>query len=94
MSSNLKNYQQEVRHLISFFKAFNISYVPRVHNASVDTLSNATIRLSPLKDVFSIEIIYKPSMLNNVTKFCVFNDERQILHFMANANVFKDVSIE
>ena len=48
----------------------------------------------PLKIGFSIEIIYKPSMLDNVTNFTIFNDDQQIFHFKANLYAFKDVAIE
>jgi len=33
-------------------------------------------------------------VLNNATNFHVFNEKKHILHFMANANVFKDAAIE
>ena len=50
--------------------------------------------MSPLKNGFSIAIIYKPSVLDDVTIFCVFNDDQQILHLMDNKDIFKDASIE
>lgn len=94
VSLNLKNYQHEVWCVINHFKAFNIIFVPRVRNVAADALANAVARMSPLKKYFSIEIIYKPSMLDNFTNLHVFSDDQQILHFMANADVFKDVSID
>lgn len=63
-------------------------------NTIVDALENVVDRLSPLRNNFSIEIIYKPSIPDNITNLCVFNDEQHILHFMANTDVFKDVDIE
>jgi len=48
----------------------------------------------PLKIGVYIEILYKPSMLDNVINFIFFNDDQQMLHFMANLYAFKDVAIE
>jgi len=50
--------------------------------------------MPPLSDGFSIEIIYKPLVPNNMTNFHVFNDDHQIHHFMENADIFKDVAID
>lgn len=91
---NLKNYQQEVCHLISSFQAFYIKYIPRIHNATIDTLTNAATMLSPHKDGFSIEIIYKPSISNIITNLHMFNDDQMILDFMANVGMFKDEAID
>lgn len=59
-------------------------------NATSDALENVVDRLSPLRDVFSIEIIYKPSILDNITNSHIFYDDQQILCFMMNTNVFRD----
>lgn len=76
MSPHDKSYQPEVWHLISQFRAFNIIVVPRMHNALADALANVAARLSPLKDDFSIEILYKPSVPDNITNLCIFNDDQ------------------
>lgn len=65
-----------------------------IRNVAAYALANAAIRMSPLKNGFSINIIYKPYVLDNVSNFFVFNDDQQILHFVANTNVFKDATIE
>jgi len=62
--------------LINYYKAFNIISIPRLRNVAVDTLANATIGMLPLKNGFSIEIKYKPSVPNNSTNFHVFNDDQ------------------
>ena len=80
VSPNLINYKQEVWHLISQLKDFNIIYVPHIHNVVVDTLANVvantlenvSTRLSPLRDGFLVEIIYKASIPDNMTNFHVF----------------------
>lgn len=65
-----------------------------MHNAAADALTNVTARMSPLKDRFTIEIFHKPSIHDNLTNLHVFDDDQHILHFMANADVFKDASID
>lgn len=94
LSSHLKNYQQEVWCLINSFKAFDIIYVPRFNNVVGDTLANVAATFTPLRDGFSIEIMYKPAMPDNVTNLHIFNDDQQILEFMRNVEVFKDVVID
>jgi len=68
-------------------------YVPRFNNTTFDSLANATARFMPLRDGFSIEILYKLAVPDNITNLCVFNDDQQILEFMENAEVFKDAAI-
>jgi len=63
-------------------------------NVAVDALENIAARMTPLRDRFSIEILYKPSIPDNITNLRVFHDDEQILHFMANADVFKDATID
>lgn len=76
LSPRPKNYQQEVWRLICSFKVFNINYVPRFNNVAADTLANAATRFTPLRGGFSIEIIYKPVVPDNVTNLRVFNDDQ------------------
>lgn len=47
-----------------------------------------------LRDEFSIEILYKPSILDNITKLCIFYNDQHLLKFMASANVFKYAAID
>jgi len=63
MSPHFKSYQQDVLHLISHLQDFNIIFVPIMCNVATDAMANATARMSPLREGFSIEIIYKPSIL-------------------------------
>ena len=65
-----------------------------MHNVAADTLANAVARSTPLRDDFSIEIVYKPSVPENVTNLCISNDDQQVLEFMLNTDVFKDAVIE
>ena len=63
-------------------------------NAAPNDLANTTSRMSPLRDRLTVEILYKPSIPVNITILRVFDDDQQILHFMANVVVFNDATID
>jgi len=44
-------------------------------NAVGDALANVVARLSPLRDNFSIGIVYKPYILKKITNLHVFYDD-------------------
>lgn len=73
LSGHIKYYQSLVQDLTSHFLAFNISHIPSLHNASVDLLANIASKLIPSKDCnpdwFSIELIFRPSILDNFTNW-------------------------
>lgn len=50
--------------------------------------------MSPFRYGFFIELIYKSFVPDNITNLCIFNDDQQILHEMANADVFKNATID
>jgi hypothetical protein len=78
MYPNLNSYQQEVWILLYSFDAFNINYIPRGQNIDANILihenilANATSRFMPLDDGFSIEMLFSPSIQNNVMSWRVF----------------------
>lgn len=73
VSPRLKIYQQEVWRLISQFQVFNIILVPIMRNA--DALANTASRMSLLRDRFTVEILYKPSVPVNISNLHIFDDE-------------------
>ena len=72
----------------------NIIVVPCMRNAAANAFENVASIMSLIRDRFTIEILYKASIPDNITKLRVFNDGQQILHFMANADIFKDATID
>jgi hypothetical protein len=94
LSPHLKSYQQEVWNLINSFDAFNITSIPHSHNVVVDTLANATSRFTPLNNGFTVELIFRPFVLDNVTNWRVFNDESQLIDFLTSAYMFQDFVID
>lgn len=79
--------------MISSFKPFGIKLVPRINNVVVDILTNAAARFTLLKDCFSIENAYKAIVPKNITNFHVLDDYQNIVYFISNVDVFKDVTI-
>ena len=61
-------------------------------------LANTASRLIPPEGLspqtFSIELMYRPSILDNVTNWKVFDDDLQILDFLSAQNTFEGMSIE
>ena len=78
ISTRLTRYQQEVWDLLSTFSSFNIFSVPHYLNVYADLLTNVASWLIPSDNfepnTFSIELIYRPSVPDNVTNWRVFND--------------------
>lgn len=79
--------------MIHKFEAFNINIIPRSQNSNEDILANATSKLVPTEgfklDKFYVELIYRPSILNNITRCGVFDDEQQIIDFMHSEDTFR-----
>ena len=67
-------------------------------DVDVDLLANVASRLIPSENfepnAFSIELIYMPSVPNNVTNWRVFNDDEQIINFLTMEETFKDSVID
>ena len=61
-------------------------------------LANVSSKLLSPKDFsrnnFSIELIFRPSIPNNITNWRVFYDDIQILKFLTNEDTFKDSVID
>lgn len=68
-------------------------FVPILCNAVANALENPAAKMPPLRDNFSIEIIYKLSILDNISNLYIFYDDQQILYFIDNFDVFKDTTI-
>jgi len=78
-SPHFRNYQQEVHRMIDNFLAFKITTIPRSKNMLDDSLATIASRLSPLEDYealsFSIELLYKPLVPDNIANWRVFEGD-------------------
>ena len=61
-------------------------------------LANASSNLFPSDDFphdkFSIELIYRPSIPDNITNWRVFEDDEQIINFLHSKDTFKGLVID
>jgi ribonuclease HI len=93
LSPHLKIYQTEVWNLMHKFSAFNINSIPILNNFEVDLLANVASKLLPAEglspNAFSIELLFKTSIPNNVTNWRVFDDDQQIMIFFHMEDTFQ-----
>ena len=98
LSSHLKHYQSLVQDLTSHFSAFNISSIPRSQNSAADLLANVASKLLPSEDYsldrFSVELLFRPSIPDNVTNWRVFNHDEDILQFLTSKKSYDNQIIE
>eukprot|EP00253_Pinus_taeda_P003656 PITA_03656 len=98
LSNHLKHYQSLVQDLTSHFLAFNISSIPRSQNSAADLLANVASRLLPSEDYnpdrFSVELIFRPSIPDNITNWRVFNHDNDILQFLTSEKSYDNQIIE
>lgn len=94
LSSHLKHYQSLVQDLVSHFLAFNISSIPRSQNVATDLLANVASKLLPSEDYspdrFSVELILRPSLPNNIIHWRVLNHDDKILNFLTYDKSYDD----
>ena len=76
--------------MISHFNYFNINAIPRLQNVAADLFATSASRLvQPNKQCF-IELIFRPSLPDNITNMTMFDDDEQIINFLINEEVFKE----
>ena len=94
ISPHLKAYQNEFWDLLINFHAFNIVSIPRLKNAAANLLATSVARLVPSNNRCSIELLFKPSVLNMITNLRVFDNDQQILECLMNDETFKGAIID
>ena len=72
------------------FNAFNINEIPRLQNVAADLLATFASTLVPTNNKCSIELIFRPSVPDNVTNLGVFDDNEQIIIFLQMKNILKN----
>ena len=75
------------------FESFNIKSIPRTLNSKANMLANAASNLCPSdnfsRDEFSVELIYRSSIPDNIMNWRVFEDDKQIINFLHLEDTFK-----
>jgi ribonuclease HI len=97
LSLHLKSYQSEVWNLMNKFSTFNINSIPRLNNSEADLLANIASKLFPTEglslNAFSVELLFRPSVPDNITNWRVFNDDQQIISFLHMEETFQGAVI-
>ena len=92
------NYRDKVCEFLKLFDEFFIESIPRNQNSGADLLANIASKLIPSEEMptssFSIQLLFRPSVPDNITNFRVFDDDEQIINFLASKDVFKDAAID
>ncbi len=98
ISPHLLSYRDKVRELLRNFDECSIDYVPRNQNYAANLLANVASKLIPSTNLtttaFSVQLLFRPSVPDNVTNFWVFDDDDQIINFISLKDVFKDLAID
>jgi len=98
VSNHLKNYQQLVLDSLPHFTSFEIKYVPRAHNSDTNLLANVASKLIPSEEFsherFSIELLFRPYVPNNITNWRVFSDDEHIISFLTQEDTYKYLIID
>jgi ribonuclease HI len=98
LTPHLKCYQSEVWSLINQFSAFNINSIPRSSNVEADLLANVASKLLPADGLspstFSVELLFRPCVPNNITSWRVFEDDQQIINFLHMEETFQGAVID
>jgi len=68
--------------------------IPHCQNVVENMLANATSRFMPLNNGFSIEIIFKPSILDNIMNSRVLNNDTHIINFLTSTDIFQGSVID
>jgi ribonuclease HI len=98
LSPHLKCYQSEVWSLMNKFSAFNINSIPILNNVKADLLANVASKLLPAEGLspkaFSVELLFRPSIPDNITNWRVFDDDQQIIKFLHMEETFQGAVID
>ena len=73
------------------FEPFNIKYIPHIENYDTNMLANEASNNDPTHDIFSIELICRPSIPGNNQR--IFNDEQQIVDFIQSELIIEGLVI-
>jgi ribonuclease HI len=96
-SERLRRYRNFIWDTIEFFDVIYLIAIPRDQNSLADNLVVATSTLQPSEDPMKgkgkLEIIFRPSVPDNIDHWQVFKDDEQILRFIHNVKEFSGFNV-
>ena len=81
----------------NLFIELNISFIPRDHNKTIDSLSLVATHFKIPKQTqlkYPIEVKYRPSIPNNMRQWRVFEDDLEINNFLELTGEFSNSLID
>jgi hypothetical protein len=96
-SERLKGYRNAIWNLIEDLDAIDLIAIPREQNAKADelTVAASTLQLPDnlIDEQISVEVIFRPSVPNNMDHWQVFDDDKQMVKFLLHIHEFSDLDI-
>jgi ribonuclease HI len=96
-NEKLKKYRDLAQSLSKSFKIVSLEAIPREDNHMADALAVSASTLQPcegpLRDLCKMEVLFRPSVPDNLEHWQVFEDDDQIIRFMENNKEFTDSQI-
>jgi ribonuclease HI len=96
-NEKLKKYRDVAQTLSKSFKKVSIEVVPREENHVADALAVSSSTLQPCEgpfhDLCKMEVLFRPSVPDNLEHWQVFKDDDQIIRFMENNKEFTDSQV-
>jgi ribonuclease HI len=96
-NERLKRYRDFARSIAKSFEIVSIKAVPREENYVADALVVSASTLQPcdgpLQNLCKMEVLFRPSIPDNLEHWQVFEDDDQILRFMENNREFTDSQV-
>ena len=93
----LRTYRSAVAEVLNFFSEFQITKIPRTQNLHAHSLATfASTCKFPFEPhhCFTAEVKYRPSIPNNINDWQVFEDDKQINHFLTLQQEFAGLNID
>jgi hypothetical protein len=96
-NERLKKYSDFSRYVAKAFEVVSIKAIPKEENYVADALIVSTSILQPcecpLQNLCKIEVMFRPSIPDNLEHWQVFEDDSQILRFMENNREFTNSQV-
>jgi ribonuclease HI len=97
-SERLKGYRNAIWAMMDDFDALNLIAIPREQNSKADELAVAASTLSVpdslIDENISVEVIFRPSVPDNLNHWQVFEDDKQVIKFLTHMHEFSDFGID
>jgi hypothetical protein len=96
-SDRLKRYKNAIWNTMEFFDALDLVEIPREMNGKANNLAVAASTFQPTDELMNghgkMEVIFRPSIPDNLDHWQVFSDDKQILRFMNNLQEFSGFKV-